>query len=241
VTGGTLLVNNATGSGTGTGAVNIGVNGVLGGTGRISGAVTNSGKIAPGVNVGTLTIDNSVTMLANSRLAIDLNGTAADKLVVGGNLDLSAVDFLDIGGHGTGSSWVIAKYGGALTGVFDNVPLGFAVNYGTGNNSQITLYFGSGDFNGDTLVDAGDYVSWRKNQGTSNALANDAGLGTPIGAAHYNLWRTNFSHSTLSGTGAGLDDYAAIPEPKALALICAACWVALGWRAKPRAICGALE
>lgn len=215
---GTLLVNNTSGSGTGAGAVSVGSLGTLGGTGTISGAVTNSGKISPGASIGTLTINNNVTMSANSHLAIEISPSGADRLVVGGNLDLSAVDFLDVTGRGSGNSWVIATYGGTLSGVFNNIPPGYNVNYGSGIHSQITLYFGSGDFNGDTLVDAGDYVSWRKNQGTSHALANDAGLGTPVGAAHYNLWRSTFGHSTLMGTGGGLDGDAAIPEPCSAAL-----------------------
>jgi hypothetical protein len=97
--------------------------------------------------------------------------------------------------------------------VFNNIPLGYTVNYGSGLHSQITLYFGSGDFNGDTLVDAGDYVTWRKYNGTNHALPNDSGLGTPIGAAHYDLWRNNFSHSTVHGSGSGIDGPAAVPEP----------------------------
>jgi hypothetical protein len=72
-----------------------------------------------------------------------------------------------------------------------------------------------GDFNSDGKVDAGDYATWRKNQGTNNALANDNGLGTPIGTAHYNLWRANFGNPP--GSGSGLDG-AAVPEPSAWAL-----------------------
>jgi hypothetical protein len=59
-----------------------------------------------------------------------------------------------------------------------------------------------GDFNDDDKVDAADYIVWRKNEATNNALTNDNGLGTPIGAAHYNLWRANFG-MTLPMPGAG--------------------------------------
>jgi hypothetical protein len=68
-----------------------------------------------------------------------------------------------------------------------------------------------GDFNSDGVVDAGDYVTWKKNAGTSNALANDNGLGTPIGAAHYDLWRANFGNPPGAGSGSSLS--AAVPEP----------------------------
>jgi hypothetical protein len=74
----------------------------------------------------------------------------------------------------------------------------------------------AGDFNSDGKVDAGDYVTWRKNNGTNNALANDNGLGTPIGPAHYNLWRQNFGNPP--GSGSGLDG-AAVPEPAGVVLL----------------------
>jgi hypothetical protein len=73
-----------------------------------------------------------------------------------------------------------------------------------------------GDFNSDGKVDAGDYVTWRKNDGTSNALANDNGLGTPIGPAHYDLWRANFGNPP--GAGAGAMVAGTVPEPTTLLL-----------------------
>jgi hypothetical protein len=73
-----------------------------------------------------------------------------------------------------------------------------------------------GDFDNNGKVDAGDYAIWRKNNGTSNALANDNGLGVPIGSSHYNLWRVNFGKPP--GAGSGLDG-AAVPEPSSVALI----------------------
>jgi hypothetical protein len=85
-----------------------------------------------------------------------------------------------------------------------------------------------GDFNNDTKVDAGDYVTWRRNDGTSNALANDNGLGVPIGSAHYNLWRANFGNPPGAGTSDLLG--ASIPEPSSLLLLIfsagCCCWPA---------------
>ena len=57
-----------------------------------------------------------------------------------------------------------------------------------------------GDFNGDGTVDAGDYTVWRDNVGSNTPLPNDDGLGTPIGQAHFDLWRSNFG---ATGGGAG--------------------------------------
>ena len=75
----------------------------------------------------------------------------------------------------------------------------------------------TGDYNADGKVDAGDYVIWKKNQGTFNALPNDNGLGTPVGTAHYNLWRSHFGNP--AGSGSGLGGAAAIPEPASAVLL----------------------
>jgi hypothetical protein len=77
----------------------------------------------------------------------------------------------------------------------------------------------NGDFNSDGKVDAGDYDTWRKNNGTNNALANDNGLGTPISVAHYNLWRQNFGKPP--GAGSSLSG-SAVPEPGTFVLLIAA-------------------
>src|SRR5262249_46412868 len=76
----------------------------------------------------------------------------------------------------------------------------------------------AGDFNQNGVVDAGDYIAWRKNSGTSNALANDNGLGTPIGPAHYNLWRSSFGNSSGAGSGIGLGSVA-VPESESIILL----------------------
>jgi hypothetical protein len=73
-----------------------------------------------------------------------------------------------------------------------------------------------GDFNEDDNVDAADYILWRKNNGTSNPLPNDGGLGTPIGLAHYDLWRGNFGESAGGGSGLAA---AGVPEPTSFVLL----------------------
>jgi hypothetical protein len=76
-----------------------------------------------------------------------------------------------------------------------------------------------GDFNSDGQVDAGDFVTWKKNEGTNNALPNDNGLGTPIGLSHYDLWRANFGNPPGSGSGRGLGNNGEVPEPSSIALL----------------------
>jgi hypothetical protein len=81
----------------------------------------------------------------------------------------------------------------------------------------------AGDYNNNGIVDAADYVVWRKKNGTSGPLPNDP-IGGTIGPAQYTQWRANFG-KTLSGSGSSLG-IEAVPEPSTicltLALICTA-------------------
>jgi autotransporter-associated beta strand protein len=212
ITNGTLLVNNTSGSGTGSGPVSVWSIGVLGGAGTINGAVTSTGKIAPGaiataLSVGTLTVNNNVTFGANSQLAIEVSGTSADELVVGGDLNLSSNDFLGVTGSGTGP-WVIATYAGARTGTFDSLTSGYIVDYTIPGQIVLNTIALPGDFSGDGIVDATDYAVWRK---TPEAYS---------GAAGYNSWRANYGR-TLAGGGSAAD-VSAVPEPAGMVLIAAA-------------------
>jgi hypothetical protein len=73
-----------------------------------------------------------------------------------------------------------------------------------------------GDYNDDGVVDTADYVVWRKNEGTTNPLPNDNGIGGTVGSDHYNLWRSNFGNPGSGGSG-GLSA-SAVPEPATLTL-----------------------
>ncbi len=81
-----------------------------------------------------------------------------------------------------------------------------------------------GDFNNNGIVDAADYVLWRKLNTTSNTLPNDGGLGSPIRDEHYALWRTNFGEPLL-GVGS-----ASVPEPSCLTALLLAAAVLCGGR-----------
>ncbi len=94
VNAGVLLVNNTTGSGTGTGAVAVNNGGTLGGTGFIGGAVTVAagGKLSPGESAGNLTINNSLNISGA------LSGAAGSMLFdLGDTVTLSGANVLTIG------------------------------------------------------------------------------------------------------------------------------------------------
>ncbi len=69
----------------------------------------------------------------------------------------------------------------------DPIPTGWTLTEGPDSVGPVV-----GDYNQNGKVDAADYTRWRKNNGTTNALPNDNGLGTPIDSDHYDLWSTNF-------------------------------------------------
>ena len=79
VNGGMLLVNNLTGSGTGSGQVTVNTGGLLGGNGIVAGAVTvnSGGRFAPGNPLGTLIISNNLALAAGSTAFMELQGQLA--------------------------------------------------------------------------------------------------------------------------------------------------------------------
>jgi hypothetical protein len=72
-----------------------------------------------------------------------------------------------------------------------------------------------GDFNADGVVDAGDYVVWRKTLGQSGALLAADGNGNGrIDVGDLEVWTAHFGQNV--GSGAASD--APVPEPATIAL-----------------------
>jgi PKD repeat protein len=111
---GTVVVNNITGSATGTGAVNVLGGATLGGGGVISGRVTVDGTLAPGNSPGTLTISNNLAVNSDGTLQYEL-GTSSDLTTVSGNLTLGGtLNIADAGGFANGT-YTLFLYRGTLT------------------------------------------------------------------------------------------------------------------------------
>ena len=74
-----------------------------------------------------------------------------------------------------------------------------------------------GDYNGDDVVDAADYVVWRKNLGTTITLLNEDPSVTPneVTPEDFGVWRSHFGES-LPGAGGSFGH--AVPEPSAITL-----------------------
>ena len=103
---GRMLVNNPSGSGTGSGTVTVN-GGVLGGTGTMAGAlmVNAGGTVSPGLSIGTLTFNSSATFGGTNFMEIDRNGGSplADKIVASGMINY-------------GGTLVVTNAGAALAG-----------------------------------------------------------------------------------------------------------------------------
>ena len=91
-----------------------------------------------------------------------------------------------------------------------NTPINFADASGS-----VNLIESTGDYNKDNIVDAADYVVWRK---TLDQPASPAGTGADgdkdgmIGLGDLDFWRARFANP-VPGAGSGSGAIAAVPEP----------------------------
>src|SRR3954451_6048421 len=75
-----------------------------------------------------------------------------------------------------------------------------------------------GDYNVNGVVDASDYVLWRKNLGQAVTLPNDSTPGS-VTNADYDVWRAHFGQTPATATPGSGVQLAAVPEPAGLILL----------------------
>ncbi len=97
---GKLLVNNSSGSATGSGTVTVSVGATLSGSGAISGSLNVSGVLAPGTGIESLSCGD-LALLSGSTFACEVNSSAApsvgaDLQKVAGNLSMTGTTTLTI-------------------------------------------------------------------------------------------------------------------------------------------------
>jgi hypothetical protein len=112
-----------------------------GGTADASLSLAN-GNISPNNGadpIGALVFDRNLSLFRFTYHA-DLSATGpSDQLLVNGNLDLGATsDLVLTPGLPVGDSFVIATYGGVLSGAFASVTPGYAVDYSTPHEIIVT-------------------------------------------------------------------------------------------------------
>lgn len=189
-----------------------------------AGTIVGTGNLVK-TGDGTFTMTGTNTYSGNTTVLDGTLSTAtasladlADVFLTTGatfNLNFAGTDTIDslfIDGVGQ----AIGTWGGVGSGAANISPL----LSGTGLLQVTTLPSAgfNGDFDNDGKVDAEDYTVWRDNFGSTTALPNDNALGTPIGNAHYDLWKANFG----MGAGSGSLAAAGVPEPSSMVLLLAA-------------------
>lgn len=83
-----------------------------------------------------------------------------------------------------------------------------------------------GDYNGDSVVDAADYVVWRNHLGLDVTLPNDETPGT-VRDVDYGVWKSHFGEGVGGGSIAMLRENANVPEPGSAVLLII-CFAAVG-------------
>jgi hypothetical protein len=229
---GGLLVNN----GTITGTTDVNYGSLAKGTG-VYGVVNvgQGGVFTPGNSPGILTaaavhFDNTVVSGAPT-LEIELAGTTPgaeyDQLHVTGQLSLGGilqVFLIDGFTPASGQSFDVLDWS-SLTGTFDAIQLPSLTGGLQWNTSQlyttgilsVAAPSLSGDYNNNGIVDAADYIVWRK------------GLGTTYSQSDYDVWRAHFGQT--AGNVAAAVASATVPEPTTLML---SMFAAVGWYLRRR-------
>ena len=142
---GALMVDNSSGSGTGTGAVNV-IGGTLGGTGTVAGAVSvasgaflSPGDPSTGGDISVLGTGN-VVFQNNSTFVVQV-GDAADRITTPGTVEIDSganLSLSEFGNVQTDRVYTIISATGGVTGAFRNMPNGCPVTLGS---SYFTIFY----------------------------------------------------------------------------------------------------
>jgi autotransporter-associated beta strand protein len=183
---------------------------VSGGTLELSGAsaTLGIGNVSATGTGALLAIDSGVTDAISNNATLSLANNAVLNLAAGVN---ERVGFLSL----DTALQPNTTYGSSQSNAVVKLDLYFS---GAGILTVGPSIL-AGDFNNDGIVNAADYVVWRKNVGQpSQTLPNDT-TGVIVGQAQYNLWRSNFGN-TVPAPGTGAVEIAGmVPEPSSLALL----------------------
>jgi len=154
VSSGTLSVgsNEANKTASLTGDVAVAAAGTLAGHGNIGGSVSNSGKVAPGGSIGTLTVNGNYVQSSGATLMTTITPTENSVLAVTGNAALAGTFQIDAeSGSYTKRRYTVLTSSG-LSGTFSSLTgnlasyssLNSVLSYDV-NNAYLTLYAGTAD------------------------------------------------------------------------------------------------
>ena len=209
VSSGKLLVN---GSHVFGGAYTVAGGATLGGKGTIGSAVNVEGTLAPGDSIGKLTVNGTYTQFASASLEIEIGGAGSGQFdlldatvsaALAGALEVTLTNgFMPA----WGDTFLILRAGeisGEFATIASELPtlangLAWRIAY---HPVDVTLSIVlGGDYNNDQVVDAADYVTWRKMAGTSGLnLIADGNGDKIVDSADYDIWRTSFGNVASTG------------------------------------------
>jgi Tol biopolymer transport system component len=208
--------------------------GDVSGSGTMGGGgdVFVEGDLSPGNSPGTITFNNNIFLGHDTTVEIEIGGHDAgsthDTIQVNGELALNGVlDATLIGAFlpDGGSAFEIINASGGISGAFNDAQLPAprgGITWELVNDSQTVRLIASGvrgDYNFDGIVDAADYIVWRKMVDSHDAAADGNGDGI-IDSGDRLVWSSHFGHA--GGAGSARAAPAAAPEPSLVAMLTAA-------------------
>jgi autotransporter-associated beta strand protein len=235
VIGGTLRVNNASGSGVGAGPTTIGQGGTLAGLGTIGGNLHNEGVVHPGADADGLAVLGDFAQQSTGFLSVELASTSTfDRLTVTAQATLAGTLRLALGeGFVPGpASFDILDWGSRL-GSFDSIlsPIvpGFAWDFSQLDADGIVSLVAAGfeaDFDVDGDVDGEDLPLWQAGYGTGATRGHgDADGDADVDGNDFLVWQRQLGSGTTPAV-------ATVPEPASLTLALPTAVALLGSRRK---------
>jgi autotransporter-associated beta strand protein len=192
------------------------------------------------VGTGTLTLSGTNTYTGFTRAfggtlrtttATTLGDLTDVALMFGGTMNL---DFM--GGSDTvdslfinGVSQAVGTWGATGSGA-TNINDDYFSGTGTITVSTQPAPILVGDYNGDNIVDMGDFIVWSKSQGATTLLNRNPTLFGTIGQLDYVSWQIHFGKSGPPGSGGGIDPPGNVPEPATAALLTIMLTIATAYR-----------
>ena len=202
-------------------------------TGQVG--VVNHGRLELGETVGVVAVDRFQNV-TDATLVVDVGrntiGTDSDVLTISsGAADVAGFvqpNIVNVGGSFqppmVGDSFTILTAVGGVNGTFDDVRdslLGGLVYEWSAihNPSDVVIEVAAiggllGDYNRNGVVDAPDYVVWRKTFGSTTSLQADGSMNGMVDMNDYDVWRANFGQPDGSGAAlASVKALSTVPEP----------------------------
>lgn len=219
---------------------------------KSTGAITLKNNAAAPVKLEYYSIASAAGALKTSTWSSldDQNYNAVDGSDVGSTPGDTPGEGWDEAGGSNANQLIELFLGAAGSTLAPNATLNLGSAYNTsifgGANGDLVFKFGvlngslvtapvtyvstgvAGDYNHNGVVDAADYVVWRKTLGQTGAgLAADGDNNGTVNSADYAIWRGNFG---LSGSGAGVGNSATVPEPATISIVALSLMGIIGWR-----------